>query len=125
MPRTRTVVALACLVAAAGAALAAPVLWLELDEAAVPPASALHGLPDGAAVTGEDQGCGSGGCWLEVTVDAPDGASGADLADAVAPDGEVCGVRSVVDLRRVCTWVVDAGASTTTFGVGYQRFLDS
>jgi len=125
MPRTRTVVALTCLVAVAGAALTAPVLWLELDEAAVPPASALHGLPDDATVTGEDQGCGSGGCWLELTVDAPDGTSGTELAGAVAPGAEVCGVRSVVDLRRVCTWVLDADASTTTFGVSYRRFLDS
>ncbi|GAA1994224.1 hypothetical protein GCM10009718_35060 [Isoptericola halotolerans] len=125
MPRTRTlVVGAAATVLAAGLALAAPVAWLEVDEAAAPPISALADLPDGAQVTAIDRSCGSGGCWLVYSVLPRTGTSPQELADAVAPQGEVCSVRSVVDLRRVCTWTDEVGLTEVRFGVRYDRHLD-
>ncbi len=101
MLRTGTVVRGVVVIAVVVAVfLTAPVLGLAIDEAAVPPSSSLPTLPDGARVVAEDKGCGSGGCWLELTVDAPAGMSGEDLASEVVPDGRVCAVRSVLDLRR-------------------------
>ncbi|WP_020013829.1 hypothetical protein [Promicromonospora sukumoe] len=110
MLRTRTVVTLVIAgLALVGAVLAAPPLWLALDESAVPPVSTFPDLPDGARVTSVDIGCGSGGCWQELTVLAPAGTTGAALAAEVAPEGEECPVRSLIDLRRVCTGVVATG----------------
>lgn len=124
--RRRTAVLSAALVAAGAAvALVLPVLWLEVDESAVPPATAVRPLPDGARVTATGKGCGSGGCWLELDVEAPAGMSGDELATAVAPGGAACAVRSVVDLRRVCTGVVDTAAGSATFSVQYQRLVGS
>lgn len=124
--RRRTAVLLAALAAAAAAvALAVPVLWLEVDESAVPPATAVRPLPDGAQVTSTGKGCGSGGCWLELDVEAPAGMSGDELATAVVPEGDACSVRSAVDLRRVCTGVVRTAPASATFSVQYQRLLGS
>ena len=101
--------------------LVAPVLWLGIAEDAMPPPSSLPALPDGARVVAEDKGCGSGGCWLELTVDAPAGMSGEDLASEVVPDARVCAVRSVLDLRRVCTWVMEVEAGSAQFNMQYDR----
>ncbi len=110
MLRTRNVVKLVIAgLVLVGAVLAAPPLRLALDESAVPPASTFPDLPDGARVTSVDMGCGSGGCWQELTVLAPAGMTGAALADEVAPEGGDCPVRSLIDLRRVCTGVVATG----------------
>lgn len=59
------------LVALVALVLAAPVVWLELDSPPEPPVSALADLPDDALVTAIDKGCGSGGCWLEVSEVGP------------------------------------------------------
>jgi hypothetical protein len=105
----------------AAAFLAAPVLWQAVDGYAIPPSSSLPTLPDGARVVSEERGCGSGGCWLELTVDAPAGMSGEDLASEVVPDARVCAVRSVLDLRRVCTWVMEVEAGSAQFNMQYDR----
>lgn len=124
MLRTGTVVkGVVVLAVAVAAFLAAPALWLEIDEAAMPPSSSFPALPDGARVVAEEKGCGSGGCWLELTVDAPAGMSGEDLASKVLPDGEVCAVRSVLDRRRVCTWVMEVEAGSAQFNMQYDRVV--
>ncbi|PUB24487.1 hypothetical protein C8K30_109239 [Promicromonospora sp. AC04] len=122
MLRTGTVVkGVVVLAVAVAAFLAAPVLWLAISEDAMPPSSSLPALPDGARVVAEEKGCGSGGCWLELTVDAPAGMSGEDLASEVLPDGEACAVRSVLDRRRVCTWVMEVEAGSAQFNMQYDR----
>ncbi|WP_369375104.1 hypothetical protein AB1046_10705 [Promicromonospora sp. Populi] len=125
MVRARTVVrGVVGLAVVAAVGLTFPPLWLLVDEWAKPPASALPALPDGARVVAEDMGCGSGGCWRELTVDAPDGMSGEELAAEVMPEGETSAFQGVLDLRRVVTGVMDTGAGSARFYVGYDRLVD-
>jgi hypothetical protein len=108
----------------AAVALVLPPLSLAVDESAMPPASSLPALPEGARVTGEDMGCGSGGCWRELTVDAPHGMSGEELAAEVLPDGGVCPFQGTFDLRRVCSWVMETGAESVQVNLQYDRWVD-
>jgi hypothetical protein len=125
MLRTRSVVrGVVALAAVAAVALALPPLSLALDESAMPPASALPALPEGARVTGEDMGCASGGCWVELTVDAPRGMSGEELAAEMLPDGTVCPFQSTFDLRRVCSWVMETEADSVQVNLQYERWVD-
>lgn len=129
MPRTRTVVrSVVALAVLAAVGLSLPPLSLAVDEAAMPPASSLPSLPDGARVTDEGKGCGSGGCWLELTVEAPAGMSGEALAAAVLPDDRACAFRGVLDLRRVCTGVMEDAPGvepgSVRFSVQYDRWVD-
>jgi hypothetical protein len=112
------------LAAIAAAALALPPLSLAVDESAVPPASSLPALPEGARVTGEDMGCGSGGCWLELTVGAPHGMSGKELVTEVLPDGRSCAFQGTFDLRRVCSWVMETKAESVQVNLQYERWVD-
>jgi hypothetical protein len=124
MLRTRSVVrGVLALAAVAVVALALPPLSLAVDEIAMPPASSLPTLPEGARVTGEDMGCGSGGCWRELTVDAPHGMSGTELA-AEMPSGTVCSFQGVFDLRRVCSWVMETEAGSVQVNLQYERWFD-
>ena len=126
MVRARSVVSgVVGLAVAVSVGLALPPLWLVVDESAMPAASALPALPDGARVTAEHKNCASGGCWLELTVDAPAGMSGEELAAEVLPDGETSAFRSVLDLRRVRSWVMDSEAGSARFSVQYDRWPDS
>lgn len=111
------------LAAIAAVALVLPPLSLAVDESAVPPASALPALPEGARVIGEEMGCGSGGCWLELTVDAPHGMSDDELKAEVLPDGRECAFRGVLDLRRVCAGVIDVETKPARFFVQYERWV--
>ncbi|SDY64611.1 hypothetical protein SAMN05660209_03377 [Geodermatophilus africanus] len=55
--------------------LAVPVLWtqwLAIAEGAVPPSTDVA-LLAGVVVAHEDVGCGSGGCWRELTLRGPGG----------------------------------------------------
>ncbi|MEV0950751.1 hypothetical protein [Promicromonospora sp. NPDC050249] len=125
MLRTRSIVrGVLALAAIAVVALALPPLSLAVDEIATPPASSLPALPEGARVTGEDMGCGSGGCWLELTVDAPPGMSGKELAAEVLPDGRACPFQSTFDLRRVCSWVMETEAESVQVNLQYERWVD-
>ncbi|GAA4700717.1 hypothetical protein APR04_000123 [Promicromonospora umidemergens] len=125
MVRTRTVVrAAVTLVVVAAVGLAVLPLSLALDEMAMPPASSLPALPDGARVTAEGMGCGSGGCWVELTVDAPAGMSGEELAAAVTPGRSECAFQSLLDLRRVCASAMDVEAGSAQFSVQYDRWVD-
>lgn len=111
------------LAALAALSLSVPLLLLALDESAMPPASSLPALPDGARMAAEDMGCGSGGCWLELTVDAPAGMSGEELAAETLSDGEECAFRGVLDLRRVCAGVIDVEEEAARFYVQYERWV--
>jgi hypothetical protein len=111
------------LVALAALGLSLPLLLLALDESAMPQASSLPALPDGARVTAEDMSCGSGGCWLELTVDAAAGMSGEELVTETLPDGDDCAFQGVLDLRRVCTWVTGVEAGSAQFNVQYERWV--
>ena len=125
MVRARTVVPLAVgVVALAAIGLTLPPLWLIVDESAMPPASVLPTLPDGARVVGQDMGCGSGGCWRELTVEAPAGMSGEELAARVLPDGSASAFQGVLDLRRVTSAVMDVEAGSARFAVQYDRLVD-
>ncbi|MGI5187513.1 hypothetical protein ACQEVI_05130 [Promicromonospora sp. CA-289599] len=124
MLRTRSVVrGVVALAAIAVVALAVPPLSLALDESAMPPASSLPALPEGARVTGEDMGCASGGCWRELTVDAPPGMSDEQLKAEVLPDGYECAFQGVLDLRRVCAGVIEAESKSVQFFVQYERWV--
>lgn len=124
MLRTRSIVrGVVALAAVAMVALALPLLSLAVDEGAVPPASVLPALPEGARMTGEDLSCGSGGCWLELTVDPPQGMSDEKLKAEVLPDGDECAFRGLLDLRRVCAGVVDVESETVRFYVQYERWV--
>ncbi|MEU4385085.1 hypothetical protein [Promicromonospora sp. NPDC023805] len=124
MLRTRSIVrGVLALAAIAAVALALPLLSLALDEGAIPPASALPALPEGARVTGEDMGCGSGGCWLELTVDAPQGMTDKELKAEVLPDGYECAFQGVFDLRRVCSWPMDTEAGSVQVSLQYERWV--
>ena len=125
MVRARTVVRGAVVLAVVAAVgLALPPLSLIVRESAMPPASSLPTLPEGAHVTAEDMGCGSGGCWRELTVGAPAGMSGEELAAEVVPDGEARAFQGMLDLRRVCAGVIEAEAETARFYVQYDRWVD-
>jgi hypothetical protein len=126
--RTRALVIGSLLVVAAAAAyLALPVLWMLFDEDAVPSVASLPALPEDAHVSLVDQGCGSGGCWLELTVEAPAGMTGEELVVRVvplaAPGQPSCTFQGPLDLRRVCTGVMDAGGHSARFSVQYDRSL--
>lgn len=85
--------------------LAAPVVWLTIDETAVPPASDAPSIPEGVAASHQGVSCGSGGCWREWTLNASPSRSGRQLADNLDIPAESCGSRSLLDRREVCTWV--------------------
>jgi hypothetical protein len=85
--------------------LAAPVLWLTVDEAAVPPASDAPPLPDGVRAADQQVTCGSGGCWREWTLSGPSSQSETELLDSLDLSVESCAARSLLDRREVCTWL--------------------
>jgi hypothetical protein len=117
----RTVVrVLAGIGVAVAAVLAAPVVSLSLDEAAVPPSSAAPPLPAGVTVANDELRCGSGGCFHELTLTGPPEDSPADLAASVGPPGETCRARSLLDRRQVCTGV-DVFGTRVVLHVRYDR----
>ncbi len=79
--------------------LVVPVLWVNLDEAAIPPASAI---PEGVTVVTDGRGCGSGGCWRDLRLRPDEGQSADELA-ALGLERERCTALSWLDRRRVCT----------------------
>ncbi|WP_454859012.1 hypothetical protein [Promicromonospora soli] len=124
MMRARTVVSgVVVLAVLAVVGLVLPPLSLAVDETAMPPASALPALPDGARVTAEGMGCASGGCWLELTAQGPAGMSGEELAAETLPDGRECAFRGVFDLRRACAGVIDVDTDAARFFVQYERWV--
>ena len=105
------------------AALAAPVLWLTIDEAAVPPASEAPALPEGVTAESKGVSCASGGCWREWTLSRPPSPSGRRLAERLDLSEESCVPPGLLDRRRVCTWVNVVGGEVHLY-VQYDRPLD-
>lgn len=103
--------------------LVGPVLWVELDEAGIPP---VPTFPDGVEIVDEDMGCGSGGCWRELTLSRPEHDRDA-LRAAVGLDaeGRRCDAMSFLDRRVRCVWEVDDDATGTALrvDVGWHRPL--
>jgi hypothetical protein len=103
--------------------LVGPVLRVELDEAGTPPVPAV---PDGVQVVDEGMGCGSGGCWRELTLSWP-GHDRDALRERVGLDatGQRCDAMSFLDRRVRCVREVDDEASTATLrvDVGWHRPL--
>ena len=90
----------------------APVIWLTIDETAVPPASDAPSLPEGVEVADHGVSCGSGGCWRGWTLRGSSSQSGTELVDSLDMPAESCSARSLLDRREVCTWldVIDGEA---------------
>lgn len=84
--------------------LVAPVLWLHaVDEGAVPSASDAPRLPAGVTVAREELQCGSGGCYLVLTLTASGSRSAAELMARAGYPERVCAADGWLDRRRVCT----------------------
>ena len=85
----------------------APVVAVELDEGGVPTNRQAH-LPRDVHVLGEEELCGSGGCWRVLTLGWP-GHSSDELARRLGVggggDAERCRAVSWLDRRAVCVGV--------------------
>lgn len=105
------------------AAVTAPVLWLAIDETALPPATDAPPLPDGFAATDPRVNCASGGCWREWTVSGPHAWSTAEVAAGINSTGERCGPRSLLDRREVC-WGLEVVGEEVRLFLRFDRPLD-
>ena len=77
-------------------------LSLAVLEGAVPSVSDLE-VPDGASVLGTEESCGSGGCWLEVSLQPGPGRSKSDLEQAMGlSEGEKCESSGIPMLWTIC-----------------------
>jgi len=112
----------AALVAVVAVLLAAPVVALEFDEAAVPPSSDVPALPAGVTIAGEEVQCGSGGCWRELRLRGPEGLTPAEVAASVGPPYETCSARSLLDRRTVCSGI-DVHGDDVVLHVQFDRLL--
>lgn len=120
MSRRPIGIALGALVVLTVLVLVLPVLWLQVDEGAVPGASDVPALPAGVAVAHEDVQCGSSGCWRELRLSGPEGRSPAEIAASVGLSHERCAARSLLDRRRICTGVTVVGEQVRLY-VRYDR----
>jgi hypothetical protein len=96
-------VAVALLVLSASLVLGGPVLWLQVDEGAIPPSSDVPSLPAGVSINSGEVLCGSGGCYRRLTLSGPAGQSPEELAASIGLPHQVCHARSLLDRRRVCS----------------------
>lgn len=97
-----------------------PVLLLQLDGASdIPPRHVLPELPPGVEIVGDSKGCGSGGCFREVVVAAPEDPT----ALRELPDRTACRLTAVYDWRPVCI-TTERSAGTVTFYLQYDTFID-
>ena len=101
--------------------LAAP-LWLDVDEGAVPPMDLA--LPAGASVAGVEKQCGSGGCWLEVSIDPGQGRSSFNTARVLGlSQTPRCALGGPPFFWTICRWSGGTGNSPGALVVSlqYQR----
>jgi hypothetical protein len=98
----------------------APVVRLALDEGAVPASSDIPPLPAGVTAGHEEVTCGSGGCYLRLRLSKPGAGSAEEIAGNLGVREQKCQVRSLVDRRRVCTYV-DAVGKDVFLSVQFDR----
>ena len=122
MSRRSFGVLFAVLLGLVAVALVAPVWWLEVDESAVPPSADVPSLPVGVTIEHEEVACGSGGCWRALMLRGPEHQSPAELAASVGLPRETCRVRSLLDLRKVCSGVGVVGERVVLY-VQFHRPL--
>jgi len=84
--------------------LVVPVLRVELDEAGTPP---VPSFPDGVQVVDTGTGCGSGGCWRELTLSWPRHDRDALRTRVGLGAGQRCAAMSFLDRRVRCVGEVD------------------
>lgn len=84
---------------------------LMLTEGSDAPSSrALPPMPPGVTVVDEGKGCGSGGCWLLVTVAGEDGMSHEEIIRTLGLQEETCRPSGwLLDWRDVCVGARDNG----------------
>lgn len=112
--------AVATLVVLVGAFYAAPVVVTELDDGASVPSPRDAALPEGLVIADSTTECASGGCWLDIVIDA-DQSSRDSLAQLKEADGH-CSVVSAFDLRSVCTAI--NATDSRHISLSYKRHLD-
>jgi len=83
-------------------------LFVMADEGDVPPTSVIP-LPAGAEILGESEGCGSGGCTLNVTVRPPAGQSPDDLAVEMGATPQLLVSGNLWDPRTVSVFARPTG----------------
>ncbi|GIF45159.1 hypothetical protein BC793_1723 [Actinoplanes xinjiangensis] len=85
----------------------------------LPSRSRIPDLPSGAAIVAEDMGCGSGGCWREITVAPAAGQSPEDLAQEMNLSEEQHQSPTLFDPGFVYVWAHPRDGQLV-LGIGYQ-----
>jgi len=100
--------------------LAAPVLWVIIDDSALPPEP---DLPAGITVLSRDVSCGSGGCYRELLLVGSRGQSGTEVIAELGLQvgAELCRARSLIDRRSACTYVGGLYGDEVDVSVYYDR----
>ncbi|TLK56349.1 hypothetical protein [Glutamicibacter sp. V16R2B1] len=93
----------------------AAVLWVRLDEAAVPGTSAFPDLPTELIVGEPELQCASGGCWRELEVQAGTAARARQLATDLGLETEQCGAWNPLIWRRTCIGAHVAGTAVRIY----------
>jgi hypothetical protein len=125
LPRRSTKYALVAVSIAAGLLTCLWVLrflWLLAmggESTDVPPRSRTPDLPSGATIVAEDMGCGSGGCWREITVAPAAGQSPEDLAQEMDLSEEQHQSPTLFDPGFVNVWAHPKDGQLV-IGIGYR-----
>lgn len=100
--------------------LAAPVMWLHVDDAAVPPEP---DLPADVTVLSRDVVCGSNSCHRELVLVGSAGQSGLELVSALGLQvgSQDCRPRSLIDRRSACRYVGSVDGNEVHLGAYYDR----
>lgn len=97
-------------------------LWLKTmanEFGDLPPRSRTPDLPSGATIVAEDTGCGSGGCWREITVAPAAGQSPEDLAEEMDLSEEQHKSPTLSDPGFVYVWAHPKDGQLV-IGIGYR-----
>jgi hypothetical protein len=94
-------------------------LTLGNEVGALPPVSRIPSLPAGATIVAEGKGCGSGGCWREITVVPAAGQSPEDLTQEMDLAEEQRRSPTLLDPGFVYVWAHPKDGQLV-IGVGYQ-----
>lgn len=75
---------------------------LFVTEGSAPPASFGPAIPEGATLLTSEKNCASGGCWMELNIDPPEGQSARQLAEDMGIESERCTLSPTLNLLSVC-----------------------